>query len=122
LTGCVIDRNVTTSNGGGILVQFGANVPTFLRCTFSGNTGFYSGCAYIGNGAQPIFANCVFSGNVAMAFGGTIYVNLTSPEFLNCTIASNMANTYGGGLYLFSSATPVLTNTIIYDNSSRAID
>ena len=121
LTDCVIDGNVTTSNGGGILVQFGASAPTFLRCTFSGNTGFYGGGAYIGNGAQTTFTNCVFSGNVATAFGGAVYVNLTSPEFLNCTIASNTANTYGGGLYLFSAATPELTNTIIYDNSSRAI-
>ncbi|GEM_PF-4185730 len=121
-------QNTAGANGGGGLYSIDAN-PTITYCTFRGNKATNSGGGiFLYNATTTKLVNCIFVGNKANNAGGAAYIsNATgktcTPTFINCTIAGNNAPTTGGGIYNTGVASSngtntVITNCIIYGNSS----
>jgi hypothetical protein len=66
--------------------------------------------------SNPLITNCIFSGNFA-AIGGAIenYSN-AKPIITNCTFSGNSGS---GVIYSYDASTsPIITNSILYGNSS----
>jgi predicted outer membrane repeat protein len=70
--------------------------PVFERCTFSRNTAWYGGGAYIQgfhgpmNITKPVFKNCTFARNQAEAGGAVAILDQPSPLFENCIFNENL--------------------------------
>ncbi len=132
-----------TSRGGGMYNVSGS--PTVINCTFSGNSAFQGGGMYNGSGSSSTVTNCTFSGNSASQ-GGGMYNLSSSPSITNCTFSGNTASSggglfdnnsssaitnctfsgnsasQGGGLAIVSMPSPLVTNCIIWGNSSSIHD
>ncbi|HNS00328.1 MAG TPA: right-handed parallel beta-helix repeat-containing protein [Planctomycetota bacterium] len=109
-------------SGGGAYCADSA--PTFLRCTFRGNTANieYYGVRVGGGGlfcwnSSPRLVDCTLRENSAKGRGGAVYcVGDAAPTFVNCTISGNVASEEGGAIYSETAAAPVLVNCILWDN------
>ncbi len=66
------------------------------------------------------FTNVEFSHNSAN-FGAGICCGDNSPQFLNSTIADNIAFEAGGGIYCMDNSNPILTNSILWDNTPQEV-
>ena len=71
--------------------------------------------------SSPTIAYCAVYGNEAESGGGGVFCYEGSPALRNCTISNNSVDEGGGGLFCWSNASPVLINTIIWDNTSPQI-
>ncbi|WP_417354156.1 T9SS type A sorting domain-containing protein [Flavobacterium sp.] len=112
-------NNSVSVNGGAI---FNNNSGVALkRGSIRGNSANNGGGLYKAGGAPDIFISVLVAGNLANNNGGGIYVNSGSNlELMNVTIVGNNAAN-GGGIYNEAS-TPVITNTVIYGNSSEVLN
>ncbi|MGC8877794.1 MAG: choice-of-anchor Q domain-containing protein [Anaerolineae bacterium] len=117
-TNVTFSSNTASQDGGGMYND--RSSPTLNRATFRENTagqnggGMYNYHSY----SKPTLINVVFNRNSADSGGGT-YNNGSSPTLVNVTFGNNTANS-GGGMYnYFSSSTPVLTNVILWNNSTE---
>lgn len=113
--------------GGAVFTHQGGSV-NFHSCDFRGNkSNARGGACYLWRTASST-TNCNFSGNLAGDDGGAIYDDVLavgSTEYLNCTFTGNRAVDNGGAINLsFTSATnpntPVMINTVVWDNLSDA--
>ncbi|MCX6269168.1 MAG: MopE-related protein [Bacteroidetes bacterium] len=143
---CIISSNYAFSNGGGVYND-GSSSPMMTHCTFSGNrTDGYGGGMDNGASSSPVVASCIFSGNTANAgggisdrsnnptvnnaiftgntavSGGAIYNYTSSIVLMNCSFSGNSASSNGGIMTNVSNAHPLLTNCILWGNSSSIED
>lgn len=129
LTNCTVSGNQGRRNGGGIYtidgtLQIYKSTITNNRATLA-NNGFGGGI-YVREGGSAYLENSTISGNTAARTGGGIFAfSLSSSQSLtlhSCTVVNNSAN-YGGGISRWDTAgyesiTPILTNTIIANNTA----
>jgi predicted outer membrane repeat protein len=139
VTNCVFYNNTairaiyTPGDGGGVY-NAAASSPTFINCTFSGNsaandgggvcnsvmdmpgTGYMQGC-------NPILLNCTFNDNSAGGDGGGMYNRLGNPTLTNCTFSSNSSDWDGGGMNnsgtVYDYISPALINCRFHANSAK---
>ena len=143
---CVFIEN--SADDGGVIGLSGSNTVAFINCIFDGNTAMRGGAIhgsattnflvvnseFIGNSAAdsggavyltgastPTFVNCHFDGN-SSTFGGGAFHNLaqSSPKLINCTLTTNSA-ILGAALFSDEFSTPVVINSILWDNDPDAI-
>jgi predicted outer membrane repeat protein len=103
--------------GGGLLADGGS--PTVTNCIFTNNTASNSGGALYASSASPTLTNCLFFANSATQFGGAVYDLGASPTFTNCTFSANTAGMHGGAFENDSSSNPILTNCILWNDTSE---
>jgi len=113
INNCTFSGN-SASYGGGVSNLNASSVIT--NCTFTGNLAFDGGGMYNGN-ASPMITNCTFTGNSA-TWGGGMYNEQGSPTVTNCTFTGNTA-TVGGGMRNYYGSDPVVTNCILWGDSSE---
>ncbi|MES2778144.1 MAG: right-handed parallel beta-helix repeat-containing protein [Bacteroidota bacterium] len=117
-TDCQFTGN-TAGNAGGVIFNNNTAHPTLSRCRFAGNSADIGGAIYNSATCSPDFTDCTFSGNTAdSGSGGAIYT-AGSPTIINCTFSGNSSLSGGGAMYTQgANAVPVLTNCIIWGNST----
>ena len=116
ITNCVFVFNFAVSGGG---IQNEYSSPVISRCTLYGNKANSSGGAIYNNSSAPVITNSLIAVNSANLGGGIFNYNASNPSIINCTFHANTA-TQGGAFYN-DSGTPVLTNCIIWKNSSTQV-
>ena len=104
---------------------------TIRDSQFLGNTAAASGGGlYFGGSDQdvnvaPVLFNCLIRGNNAGRDGGGVSVNwYNEPIISNCTIVDNFVSgafesALGGGLYVSYDANAVMTDSILWGNTSN---
>jgi len=92
--------------------------PTITSCTISGNTANIGGGGIVCYISSPSVSNCTIRTNSA-PLGGGIACYSSSPTITNCTISSNSA-TLGGGMLCVHLSSPVITNSILWDDRTSA--
>jgi parallel beta-helix repeat protein len=143
ITNNIISWN-TANSGGGIHCVYSSS-PAIANNTISGNTanGFsgggiwcsdfssvitnnaimdniadFGGGIYLTYYSSPVITNNILTGNTALRYGGGIYLEYdSSPAITNNTILNNTAVDKGGGICCWAT-TPVISNTILWDNSA----
>ena len=117
-TNVTFSGNTASQDGGGMYND--RSSPTLNRATFRENTadqnggGMYNYHLY----SKPTLINAVFNRNLAGS-GGGMYNYGSSPTLVNVTFGGNTAGS-GGGMYNYSSlSTPVLTNVVLWNNSTE---
>jgi hypothetical protein len=121
VTDCTFTNN-TAGNGGGMYNITGSS-PTVTRCTFGGNHADRHGGGMANYyRSSPMVTNCTFSGNSARFRGGGMYNERrrSSPIVTNCTFSGN-STVSGGGMYSIVGASPVVTNSIFWNDSPDEI-
>ena len=139
-------RNNDSNNGGGIYDSQNFNTlnPIIEKCIFISNRALNAGGGIYNDGFYDV-KNCVFTLNSSLIGGGIIswrFINITNSSFIsnvanssggglftgdafvsytssitNCTFASNQASIGGGGIWSYFSS-PIITNTIIWGNTT----
>jgi len=105
-----------TSFGGGMCNY--SSSPTLRNIIISGNTASSSGGGIYNYRSSPTLINVILSGNTSGFYGGAMCNVLpSSPILSNVTISGNVAATNGGAMFN-SSSTPIIRNSIIYNNNS----
>ena len=104
------------------------------NCTFGENATDPSaaegkgGAIYLLN-SSPVIVQCLFTVNSAKGTtsgkGGAIFIDNSSPVIRNCTFSANevggsATEGNGGALYTVGSSSPVIENTIIWNNTDPA--
>jgi len=114
LSNCVFKTN--SAMLGGAVYNLQGN-PLLINCTFLLNYANDRGGALYSSRGSPVSYNCVFASNCAKEKGGGVYNEYNSPIYVNCTFSQNVAYA-GGGVYCNKSK-PIISNSILWDNSSR---
>jgi M6 family metalloprotease-like protein len=115
ISNCTISGNTATIGGG---ISCDQSSPTISNCTISGNTAGNGGGIYCYYNSSARITNCTITGNKAKyggGDGGGIYCDQSSPTISNCTISGNTADG-GGGIYCYSTSSPDIINSIIWEN------
>ncbi|MCY3018454.1 MAG: tandem-95 repeat protein [Planctomycetota bacterium] len=89
------------------------------NCTFSGNSGGYSGGGMDNQSSSPAVTNCNFINNTAGG-GGGMYNSYSSPAVANCTFSNNTVGGSGGGMsnYYYTSS-PAVMNCTFSNNTAN---
>ncbi len=95
-------------SGNGVVVLSGAEL---ANNSSEGEAGGLYDVAY----GSTTVVNSLFLDNLALEEGGAVVLR-GATEILNCTFASNIAGTEGGALYVGSGYSPMLTNSILWEN------
>ncbi|HEV3410064.1 MAG TPA: right-handed parallel beta-helix repeat-containing protein [Chthoniobacterales bacterium] len=108
LSRCVITRNQTADNGGGILNE---GALTLRNCTISNNTAGGSGGGISSTYGLLKLVKCTISGNTAGRNGGGIAHFAGPLELRHCTISENRALNEaeeggGGGIFNYTPPPP----------------
>ncbi len=136
--------NTAAAHGGGMFNS--QSNPTLTNVSFSGNTASQSGGGMYNDRSSPTLANITFGNNMASSGGGIFNYLYSNPTLRNVVFNSNTASSSGGGMYndyksnptlvnvTFGGNTadngdgmynvqssPVLTNVIMWDNSTGGI-
>ncbi|MEI6753423.1 MAG: YDG domain-containing protein, partial [Paludibacter sp.] len=121
VSGCKIEYNTTTGDGGGIYLYSYASGVNISNCSFSYNSANLAGGAiatYVTNApASPIgISTCTFTGNNAKGSGGAMNLSVTGATFniSGCTFTSNYSTV--------SSSTGAGGGALILSNSAFSID
>jgi hypothetical protein len=116
-----IQRGITATFGGGVLITDGA-APAIENCAIRENTaGIDGGGLYILE-AFPTLKDTQIISNAAGWEGGGLYIFDGSPMLDNVQVLSNTAGWNGGGVSMYWYAAPTFTggrvaaNTVITDN------
>jgi len=98
--------------------------PTLINCLFSENSASGgggmpepTGGGVYNAGSSPTVTNCPFINNSANYGGGMGNTYNSSPTVTNCTFSGNNADD-GGGIFCLGSS-PVVTNTILWNNAAQ---
>jgi len=128
---CLFDGNVGGLEGSaigyaGAMYNYSNCAPTIVGCTFVNNSVNFDGGAVGNEGSDlyPYFANCRFTDNTAVLYGGAVY-NRSGAEasFIQCVFNGNIgtaSNAHGGAMYNYASS-PVITNSVFYENVSGCV-
>lgn len=127
LNNCTVSDNKSTRNGGGIYTLGGT--VNIYKSTISGNeatnSDSYGGGIYQRDSGVLLLQNSTISDNSAYEGGGIFaFSSSGSPSITlhSCTVVNNSAGSRGGGISRWSTGgygtiRPVLTNTIIANNT-----
>ncbi len=144
LTNVTISGNTAEVEAGGMYLT--SSHPTLTHVTISGNTAFRSGGMHLKNSnptlihvtiigntvndrsggmhlyySNPTLTHVTITNNTAER-GGGMDLEVSNPTFTHVTISDNTAlSGIGGGMYLKYNSNPILTNSIIWNNSSESI-
>ncbi len=113
---CNFRQNITTGDGGGILVGFYSHAIIY-RCVFEGNSAWRGGGIWC-HKSDLLLEDCIIEQNLADCGGGIICYWQSETTISNCTISGNSAETDGGGIHCSYSNTTIL-NTIVNDNTGN---
>jgi len=113
----IYSNTAQDGRGGGVYYGGGAT-PALQRNIIYSNTAGEGAGFYVVAGTPRIFNNVVYRNDAATG-GGGLYNGAGSPLVWNNTFYSNTAGT-GGGLYL-ASGSPVVSNTIVANNTNHGI-
>jgi hypothetical protein len=116
----VVVRNCTAQNGGGVFVWH-AGSPTFTRCSFRDNEGWWgTGGGVLGMYSSPVFSDCVFDGNLGYQSGGGLSCrNCPQAEVTGCWFGNNRLTCSYAGIgagVMAGSATLSLVRCTFTDN------
>lgn len=114
VTNTTISENKASISGGGI--QNYTSHPTLTNVEIKGNTSLGSGGGMSNSTSNPSLTNVTFSGNEAPN-GSAMYNFEGIPTLLNVTLSGNKA-AVNGAVMSNSKSHPVITNSIIWGNSS----
>lgn len=99
--------------------------PLIIGCVFSGNEG-ENGGAILNYLSASTVMNCTFTGNAADNYGGGIFSTNPSassaggiPNVFSCTFSGNTSA--AGGALFSEDVTPVLTNSVLWNNAPTSI-
>jgi len=120
IANCTFNGNSASSEEGGIY-NADSSTSTITNCTFNGNSASSKGGGIYNDNSTSTITNCTFNGNSASNYGGGIYNYTSSPIITNCTFNSNSANNGGGGIYNYSSSSPIISNSIFWNNGGSEI-
>ena len=112
----ISDNSALSSSGGGISCCWASHA-TIRFCTLIGNI------AHIGGGisclsSNPTIESCTISESYVTEYGAGIYTEHASPTIDSCTVSYNVAENHGSGLVFDQICHPVVTNTLIFGNST----
>ncbi|GGM95319.1 hypothetical protein GCM10010967_30930 [Dyadobacter beijingensis] len=126
-------QSVSGERRGGALHATSSSL-VIANCTFGENATDPSasagkgGAIYLLN-SSPLIVQCLFAGNSAKGTGsgrgGAIFLDNSSPVIRNCTfsaneVGGNAAAGNGGAIYALAGSSPVIENTIIWNNADAA--
>ncbi len=115
------ENNNAGSTGLRLAVSGSLAAPAIENCIFIGNTSDNDGGGMRNRNSSPRITNSLFSNNSATNAGGGIANSLGSnPHIINTTFSGNTAGQ--GGATMNNESGPVITNTIIFGNSSGIED
>lgn len=132
-TPAMVPYPAASTTGAGAFVDSGS--PSFIRCTFYGNTVLAyaerstGGAGVATKESKATFHECTFEQNVAFghggsSFGGAVLNSQGAPQFVNCTFKDNVSagfdGDYPGGAVANSRSDCVLTGCSFVHN--RSID
>ena len=116
---CTFSNNkvVGATGSAGAWFMNGNTYPSVKNCTFTGNSGGFSGGAVRTDiYAKPALINCLVTGNSAQYAGG-FSINSGGSTITNCSIALNSATgNDGGAFYIGGNVT--FNNSIIWGNTA----
>lgn len=111
----------TATGTGGAIFNAQQSVPKFAAVEISSNTAGAQGGAIAninsGSGKSSYLTNVLLANNNGGAQGGAIYNYASSPILTNVTIAGNAVTTTGVAIVNYGGSSPVLHNSIIWDNT-----
>ena len=117
VSGCSFTGNSANFDGGAVGNDGSGVLAYFVGCRFTDNTAvLYGGAVYNRGGADPTFVQCIFEGNqgtAGNAHGGAMYNHTASPVISNCVVYDNESGCVGDGIYCYQFSDPVITNCII---------
>jgi len=117
--GFTIINGSVSGNGGCVFIGKNSS-PTVKNCIIRGNSASSMGGAiYVGNNCSLFLTNCTIVENSA-AKGGGIYCWSSTPTIANCTMSKNQAD-FGGGICSNSTASAVISNSILWGNSPNEV-
>jgi hypothetical protein len=117
ISGNTIVNNSAGGSGGGIRARGG---PMIINNVIKDNTAGSDGGGIAFFHDRPIIEGNIFTGNSAEGNGGGIECGSPTTKLLtiaNNTLTSNSAGHSGGGMHC-SSSSPIVLNTIFWDNSA----
>lgn len=109
----------SASRGGGIFCS--GSVPILQNLTVFNNSADLGGGIFYQGIDMSLLLNTTIALNSAVENGGAVYIVSSNPIFINVTITDNAADCSGGGLFCVYSSDPILTNCILWNNSSQEI-
>lgn len=104
------------ADGFGGAIHNSNSSPSFLRCVIEDSSAAFGGGVRNLNGSDASYTNCAFLRNEATTDGGGVIDDASGPHYLNCTFQGNQSP--GAGALLVDNSTTLLTNCLIWDNSS----
>jgi CSLREA domain-containing protein len=115
-----ISNNKALSGGEGGIMSDGGGPLTILASNISGNTASFGAGVY-SNDEETTIDSSTISGNKTTlgATGGGILQSGLGMSIRNSTISGNSAG-FGGGVYSDGTPDPVITNTVVADNSASS--
>jgi len=125
-SGVTIEKSLFQDNrdafeGGGIWFEY-ESAATINNCTFRNNEAEFGGAISALHGAEVTLEHCVLVGNSAGYWGGGFYgrdrVNM---DIVNCTLYGNSADRGGGAIGAGYGFSPLLKNSIFYENGEHQI-
>lgn len=111
-----LSDNITSSNGGGIILQNNSKGSIFKNCLILNNSANNGGGVFCGYPATSItFENCIFDNNRADADG--IIKNKGTMTLDNCQIINNSSNL--GTINNYEGGVLTIKNSLISKNNSK---
>ena len=115
-----ISGNSAVNSGGGIKCLWRSPVITYNTITLN-SAGGSGGGIYCDHSSATLTNNTIIENSSAGGSGGGgIFCDYSFPIITNNTIEGNSAND-GGGIYCYLSSSPMITNTILWNNSPEEI-
>ena len=113
LEDCIVERNFTPDNGGGIYDS--SSGLQIERCTIRFNrSGNSAGGVWFSNTRAPGIRNSFVENNSTPINGGGLY--LQSGLAQNCVVQNNACGTHGGGVFMTGGM--LLNDTIVYNEAT----
>ena len=116
MTDVVFIGNYAATLGGGL---FNRGDVTLTNAAFIGNTADSSGGGVDNYEGSLTLTNGAFSGNIADTTGGGLFNYRSDATLTNVTFSYNTAAIHGGGMLNYELGTIILTNCILWQNSSQ---
>ncbi len=117
---CRVIGNYSGTKGGGFRLLSESN-PIIESCIIGENNAHAGGGAvYCSNNSNPIIRNSLIINNESEQ-GGGIECSNSNPIIINSTITENIAVNYGGCIRAHNYSTPLIVNSILWNNSPHEI-
>jgi hypothetical protein len=127
IIGCNIFGNMSTTNGGGMII--GGGSPVISKCNIYNNNSYNTGGGISIVNSSPRIENSNIIGNFATQWGSGIYitdkisnprseeiVGPSYPDIIYCTVSRNRGDGAIPVIYVSSGSTLTLTNSILWGN------